>query len=144
MFICRQYRLGQIQQSCHFVVYLCQSHRKWVFSNLNWQKNSVRQWSHMQEPSSPIKLKTEFFILEIEIIAKIINDVFFSLLLIIAMHRGLGFFMPASLKLSMYHANWNEELFKITTITTVCYKKIHSLYKHIRFMARPGPIVPGS
>ena len=65
---------------------------------------------------------------------------FFSidLLLIIATHRGSCFFMPASLKLSMHLANWNEKLFKITTITTtmICYKKIHSLCKHLRFMAR--------
>ena len=51
--------------------------------------------------------------------------------------------MPASLKLSMHLAKLNEELFKITTITTVCWKKIHSLYKHIRFMARPRHRVPG-
>ena len=47
--------------------------------------------------------------------------------------------MTASLKLSMHLANSNEELFKIIAITTVCYKKMHSLCKHIRFMARPGP-----
>ena len=27
----------------------------------------------------------------------------------------------------MYLADWNEELFKITTITAVCYKKIQSI-----------------
>ena len=46
----------------------------------------------MQESSSPIKLLTEFFILETEIIAKITNNIVFLLLLMIAMHRGSSFF----------------------------------------------------
>ena len=46
----------------------------------------------MQESSSPIKLQTEFFILETEIIVKIINNIFLSSLLIIAMHRGSSLF----------------------------------------------------
>ena len=98
-----QYRLGQIQQSVTFWRICANLIENEPLVTSADKQNSVRQWSRMQESSSPIKLYTEFFILEIEIIAKIINNIF-SLLLIIAMRRVSSFFMPASLKLSMHLA----------------------------------------
>ena len=108
-------------------------------------------YAEILQNNPPVQLnyRLNSSIWQIEIIAKIINEIFFSLLSIIAaMHRGSRvpnwlFFMPASLKLSMHLADWNQELFKITIITTVCYKKIHSLCKHIRFVARRRPRVLG-
>ena len=67
MFIYLQYRLGQIQQSDTF----------WRICESLVTSADKKNQSDMQESSSPIKLWTEFFILETEIIAKIINNFFF-------------------------------------------------------------------
>ena len=93
MFMSQQYRLGQIQQFVTlWYIYANLIENEYLVTSTD-KKNSVRRWSHMQESSSPMKLQTEFFILEIEIIAKVINKIFFHLLLIIAMHRGSSFFL---------------------------------------------------
>ena len=59
------------------------------------------------------------------------------------MQMGYSLFYASIPEIEHASCELNEELFKITIITTVCYKKIHSPYKHI-FMARPGPKFPGS
>ena len=79
MFISQQHRLGQIQQSVTFW-YICAN----LIENESLVTSTNKKThSHVQKS---IKLWTEFFILEIEIIAKIINKIF-PLLLIITMHK---------------------------------------------------------
>ena len=70
MFISQQYRLGQMQQSVT-LWYICAN----LIENDSLVTSTNRKTeSHMQKS---IKLWTEFFILEIEIIAKIINKIVF-------------------------------------------------------------------
>ena len=87
MFISQQYSLGQIQQSVTFW-YICVN---FIENESLITSTNKKAQSRMQKS---INLYTEFFILEIEIIAEIINKIF-SLLLIISLQsyiRVLAFY----------------------------------------------------
>ena len=91
MFISQLYRLGQIQKYVTLWSICANIIENESLVTSTDKKNQSDNGHICKNP--PVQLNyTELFILEIEIIAKIINEIFFSLLLIIAIHRGSCFF----------------------------------------------------
>ena len=92
MFISQQYRIGQIQQ---FVTlwYNCANlieNEPLVTSTNKKFSQAMVTYARILQNNPPVQCsyRLNFLFWKIEIIAKIINTIFFPLLLIIAMHRG--------------------------------------------------------